>query len=201
MRSPSIKSSPRVKSGRQYAAEHSLPAPRDLNSPRDTTRVFRKNPGPTLRHFVQVRHVRAFVEILPDWTTLSAGLNAILLAPPPRPGVDGFHRPGLVAICAQPRNPHWVVTDERYVDAHRDLFDRLGVPIESTPDGHALRFTEQTLRAYQLLHVLLHELGHHHDRMTTRSKREASRGEPFAELYARSHGDRIWARYFDLFPD
>ena len=37
--------------------------------------------------------------------------------------------------------------------------------------------------------------------MTTRSKRRASRGESFAELYARTHGDRIWGRYFQLFPD
>ena len=86
------------------------------------------------------------------------------------------------------------------MDRHRDIVERLGVPVEATAEGHVLHFTEETLRAYQLLHVLLHELGHHHDRMTTRSRRRASRGEHFAELYARTHADYIWARYFEVFP-
>jgi hypothetical protein len=146
-----------------------------------------------------VRHVRAFLSILPEWDTLAVGLNAILLAPA-RPDCDGFHRPGLVAVCAQPRSLSPLITHRRYVEQHRDIFDRLAVPIEPTTEGHVLHFTEDTLRAYQLLHVFLHELGHHHDRMTTRSRRRASRGEHFAELYARTHADYIWSRYFELFP-
>ena len=74
-----------------------------------------------------------------------------------------------------------------------------GTTFVSASDGVTLRFTERSLRAFQLLHVLLHELGHHRDRMTTRSKRKASRGESFAEQYARRHGDRIWSRYIEVF--
>jgi hypothetical protein len=144
-----------------------------------------------------VRDVRKFLTILPDWPELSRGLNAILLAPA-RPGCDGFHRPGIVAICAQSRNLSQPVDNERYVQQHRDIFDRLGVPVERTGEGYTLHFTRSTLRAYQLLHVLLHELGHHHDRMTTRSQRRSARGEHFAELYARTYGERIWARYFEV---
>ena len=47
-----------------------------------------------------------------------------------------------------------------------------------------MRWTENQARAFQLLHVLPHELGHHHDRMTNRSKLRIARGEPFAEDYA-----------------
>jgi hypothetical protein len=195
-----MKSSPRVKSGRQYRVERSPPAAPDHNSPRPSPQIFRKNPGPGHRHVLMVRHVRAFLDILPDWPTLAAGLNTVLLAPS-RPDCDGYHRPGLVAICAQPRDLCQRVTNSHYVVQHRDIFARLGVPVELTAEGHMLRFTKSTLRAYQLLHVLLHELGHHHDRMTTRSKRRASRGERFAELYARTHGDFIWSRYFAVFPE
>jgi hypothetical protein len=92
-----------------------------------------------------------------------------------------------------------LVARREYVEEHRDIFDRLGVPIEPGDEGYVLGFTEVTLRAYQLLHVFLHELGHHHDRMTTRSQRRSSRGERFAEQYARTHGDQIWSRYFELF--
>jgi hypothetical protein len=45
------------------------------------------------------------------------------------------------------------------------------------------------------MHVLLHELGHHHDRMTTRSRNEAARGESYAETYANRYADRIWEAY------
>ena len=194
-----MKSSPRVKSGHQYRAVRSAPVAPDHNFARPYPEVFRKHPGPGHRHVLLVRHVRAFLEILPQWPTLSIGLNAILLAPA-RPGCDGFHRPGLVAICAQPRNLCQLVSNTLYVRRHADILARLGVPVEPTPDGHLLHFTEDTLRAYQLLHILLHELGHHHDRMTTRSKKKSSRGESFAELYARTNADFIWSRYFTLFP-
>jgi hypothetical protein len=199
----SIRTSPRVKAGRQFRADRSLPAARDHNvAAGDAPRVFRKNPGPGHRHVLMVRHVRAFVAILPDWPTLSVGLNAIGLVPPYRPGVDGFHRAGLVAVCSCPRDLCRVVDDPAYLAAHRGLLDRLGVPVETMPDGQSMiGFTERTLRAFQLLHVLLHELGHHHDRMTSRSQRGPSRGESFAERYAMEYGDRIWDRYFDAFPD
>jgi hypothetical protein len=147
-----------------------------------------------------VRHVRRFLSLLPDWPVLSVGLNTILLGPGSEER-DGFHRPGLVAICAKPRNLCQSVDNVEYIDAHRDIFARLKVPIEATSQGYHLRFTESSLRAYQLLHILLHELGQHHDRMTTRSKRRASRGEGFAERYARSYADVIWLRYFAAFGD
>lgn len=76
--------------------------------------------------------------------------------------------------------------------------DRLGVPARKGPGCYELRFTEGTARAYQLLHIFLHELGHHYDRMTTRSKR-TSRGEPYAESYATKHAETVWDRYLAEF--
>src|SRR3954447_3143258 len=194
-----VRSWPRVRSGKQYQSERSAPAPADHNAQRPCPELFRKHPGTGHRHVLRVRHVRQFLSILPEWPSLAVGLNVILLAPA-RPSCDGFHRPGLVAICAQPRSLSPLVPNGQYIRRHRDLFDRVGVPIEKADAGHVLHFTEDTLRAYQLLHVFLHELGHHHDRMTTRSRRRASRGEHFAELYARTNGDYIWSSYFKQFP-
>jgi hypothetical protein len=188
-----------VKSGRQYRSERSAAAAADHNIPRAYPQIYRQHPGLGHRHVLLVRHIRAFLTILPEWPTLAVGLNAILLAPA-RADCDGFHRPGLVAICARPRNLSQFVANREYVEEHRDIFDRLGVPIETNDEGFVLHFTEDTLRAYQLLHVFLHELGHHHDRMTTRYKRRSSRGEDFAEQYARTNGDHIWSGYFELFP-
>ena len=49
-------------------------------------------------------------------------------------------------------------------------------------------WTEGQARAFQLLHVFLHELGHHHDLITTRRQLRGGRGEAYAERYARDHG-------------
>ena len=62
-----------------------------------------------------------------------------------------------------------------------------------------LELTESTVMAYQLLHIFLHELGHHHDRMSTRSQRRSSRGERYAEHYACAYEERIWQSYLRVF--
>lgn len=81
------------------------------------------------------------------------------------------------------------------------LFERLGVPCERDSSGGDIvcQFTAATVRAYQLLHILLHELGHHHDRMTTRSQVRSCRGETYAEAYALKYEARMWQRYQETF--
>jgi hypothetical protein len=61
------------------------------------------------------------------------------------------------------------------------------------------KFNKKSIKAYQLLHVFLHELGHHHDMMTTRSRLESSRGESYAEEYALKYEKLIFDRYFEVF--
>jgi hypothetical protein len=56
------------------------------------------------------------------------------------------------------------------------------------------------VRAYQLLHILTHELGHHHDRITTQSQKRAARGEPYAEAYARKYEALVWESFTRHFP-
>lgn len=60
---------------------------------------------------------------------------------------------------------------------------------------YIVKWTDGQARAFQLLHIFLHELGHHHDRMTTRSERRAARGESYAELYANVYLRSIWSSY------
>jgi hypothetical protein len=118
---------------------------------------------------------------------------------PRRRDCDGWHVPGVVAVCAWEREL-WREVDSRFFAEHQSLLERLDVPCEPTNDGYVLcRFTESSIRAYQLLHVLLHELGHHHDRMTTRAKKDSCRGEGFAERYALDYEQLIWDRYLEVF--
>jgi hypothetical protein len=119
---------------------------------------------------------------------------------PGDPGVLGWHRRGVVAVCAWDREMvkawGWGIVAE-----NRFFLDRLGVPQEpSGGGGYCLcHFTEATARAFQLLAVLLHELGHPHDRMTTRPKRRPCRGEPYADRYAERAAADLWERYLRAF--
>src|SRR3954451_8566148 len=87
---------------------------------------------------------------------------------------------------------------------YRDDLKRWGDRNTNPAAGHVeLRFTESQARAYQLLHILPHELGHHHDRLTTRSQRRSARGEPYAEAYANRVADSVFPTYertFGIWP-
>ena len=113
----------------------------------------------------------------------------------------GWHWDGVVAICAWERELtlDW---DTVFVNAHATILDRLGVEreiISDDPDGTWCYFDEASIKGFQLMHILLHELGHHHDQMTTKSKRSCARGEKYAETYAMKHADLLWDAYFCVF--
>ncbi|MHC4816821.1 MAG: hypothetical protein ACYTF8_02000 [Planctomycetota bacterium] len=160
--------------------------------------IDRLRPGAGYRHILLKRDVSKFIGLLPDWEELSRDLDAIVLVP----GEDnclGWHTPGLVAVCAWERELFREWTRD-FVDEHRAVLDRLSVVCEPQEDDTCLvHWTEASIRGFQLMHVLLHELGHHHDRITTRSMVRASRGEFYAEQYALAYADRIWDEYFKVF--
>lgn len=157
----------------------------------------RQRPGIGYRHLLLKRDIIAFLELLPDWNSAAVGLNAVVLAPGEYK-LDGYDTHGVVHVCAWESDLWRIVTCAGY-EEHREIWGRLGVPCEPITDEHGAgvlcRWDERTARSYQLLHVLLHELGHHHDRMTTRRQKRCGRGEPFAEAYALRHEEEIWDKY------
>jgi hypothetical protein len=145
-------------------------------------RLDRRPPGEGFRHLVTIAQLRSMIDLLPDWDEAAIGLDAVVLDE----GGDamGWHETGVIAICAWERELWWTNTHPSFVDEHDDILRSLEVERVKLGGKLQLRWTEKQARAFQLLHVLPHELGHHHDRMTTRSKASAARGEPYAEAYA-----------------
>jgi hypothetical protein len=159
--------------------------------------IDRERPGAGCRHLLRKVDVTRFLALLPDWDDLSEGVDVILLAG--GGGPMGWYDHGLVAVCAWDREIAWA-SDLEWVEEHRGELERIGVPIERRRKGMCwLGWTERTAKAFQLNHILLHELGHHHDRMTTRSKRATARGESYAERYAVEYAERIWRDYVAAF--
>ncbi|MFK7960508.1 MAG: hypothetical protein AB8G96_08275 [Phycisphaerales bacterium] len=144
------------------------------------------------------RDIAAFIDLLPDWDELGVGLDAIVIASG-WPDCFGWYEPGMIALGAWPRGRH-VVLDAEWVEECTPILDRLEVPRERVAgDRWRLTFDDAAARGFLLLDVLLHELGHHHDRMSTRAGTECPRGEGYAIDYAERRAEELWDRYVSVF--
>ena len=197
MRQINRKATPKVVGGRVQKTNDPERSPSYYDTPQALPVIDRQRPGKGYRHVLMQRDIETFIGLLPEWAELSRGLNAIVLAPGEY-SFGGWHTLGVVGICAWEADL-WVDYAVSHYEDHKDIFDRLGVVSHPIEKGVMCEFTEAQARAYQLLHILLHELGHHHDRMTTKSKVRASRGEPYAEAYALKHEAVIWGGYQQAF--
>jgi hypothetical protein len=188
------KTTPKVKGGR-VQKKNNWSETTDAVLLAGTSVAFeRRRPGPAYRHLLRKQDLERFIALLPDWDELAVGLRLIVLDEGAY-GFDGWHTTGMLGLCAWERDL-WVDYHPRFVEEHRWLLDRLGVEtVRRDKTCVIVRWTEATAKAYLLLHVFLHELGHHHDRMTTRSRAAAARGETYAEAYATRYVDRIWESY------
>jgi hypothetical protein len=197
MRHLNRKSTPKVKAGRVQKKNNWTESPNYYNTWHWFPVIVRRRPGEGHRHVLTRTAIYRFTTLLPNAEELFEGLSAIVLAPAEE-DTAGYHVPGAVHICAWGKDL-WQVVSVGFYEEHSDIFERLEVPCVRVESGYLCKWTEPKVRAYQLLHILLHELGHHHDRMTTKSKVRASRGEPYAEAYARKYEAKIWVRYLEEF--
>lgn len=159
--------------------------------------VDRKRPGTGYRHLLKRKDIFDFIELLPNWRELSKGLNAIVLEKGSYWSY-GYYVPGVVHVCAWDIDLWLTLSVEGY-EQEKEFLHKAGVPFEKQEDEYICKFTESTARAHQLLVTLLHELGHHHDRLTTKRQNLANRGENYAEEYAKVYGNQIWERYMEVF--
>ncbi len=194
------KTAPKVRGGKVQRKNRWSPTPTCENTPQPRPLVHRRKPGTGYRHLLRRSDIERFMGLLPDWPELSRGLNAIVLAPGD-PSTCGWHRPGVVAICAWQRDLNLADLCPLWLKSHGSLLlKQISEPGDRSDDDRIVRrLAEWTIRAFQLTHILLHELGHHHDRMTTRRQLESCRGENYAEEYCMRHSARIWDVFLDEF--
>jgi hypothetical protein len=165
----------------------------------DEIRLDRRPPGPGYRHLVTIAQLRTFIGLLPDWDEVAVGLHGIVLGAGEE-HVHGWAGDGVVALLAWEHELWWEDCAPWFAEEHREVFDLIGVAVIRHGRRLQVQWTEEQARAFQLLHILPHELGHHHDAITTRSWR-GSRGEAYAEDYALRVQNQVWpayARHFAL---
>ena len=200
MRHINRKATPKVVGGQVQKKNNPETSPSYYDTPPPALVIDRQRPGKGYRHVLMQRDIETFLALLPEWRELSRGLNAIVLAPGGG-RYDGYYGRGVVHVCAW-EEEMWkdYQSGTTFFEAHEPIFRRLGVPMKQGEDGYTVcQFTQETVRAYQLLHILLHELGHHHDRLTTKTQGTPNRGESYAEAYALRHEAVIWGRYQEEF--
>jgi hypothetical protein len=157
----------------------------------------RRNPGKGYFHPASIDDIQRFITLIPDWRDVSKGLNAIVLDSG-CDSSDGYHCPGVIHLCAV-SDDMWQEFSTEHFEEHQDIFERLGVPFRVNGDQVTCFFDEKTIRAYYLLHIFLHELGHHRDRMTSKKGIRSVRGEGYAEDFARRYEEMVWPRFKEYF--
>jgi len=198
MRNAVRKTGMKVRSGKVQQTNRSELTPHYLDTDMPGLVIDRRRPGRGYTHLVGQKQLREFVERLPEWDVLQQGLNAIVLDAGDR-GCMGWCRSGVIAICAWENSLVWENCNSSFYDEHAEILEKLNVPVIQQNGRIQVLFNESTARAFQLVHILTHELGHHHDRMTTRSQKVTVRGEGYAEEYARRFEDEVIEVYSKMF--
>jgi len=188
------KTTPKVRDGRVQKKNRLQPT--RFNS----LKIVMRKPGRDACHVVSPKDLWRFVNLLPDWKRVSADLDLIFLCRGVHDADGWYEYPAHPSIALSAWNDDLILhADRGYMELHRPLFVRLGVDIvEESYGGRHCQFTEDSARAFQLLHIFLHELGHHHFRITEGRGKSAG-SEKYAEDYALKWEKRIWHRYCEEF--
>lgn len=192
------KSAPRVLGSATWSKNNRALTPSYWNTRQAELVIDVQKAGKGFKHFLKKRDVSKFIELIPNWRELSYGLDAIVLTTGGEDYDGIYDNNGVICISAWEKKQD-VSMNSSYFHDHKALFDRLGIRYRKIQDGYYCEFNSDQIRAYQLLHVLLHELGHHVDRMRTKSKNQAARGEQFAESFAFEHEKQMLIKYQDAF--
>ncbi|MEM6804712.1 MAG: hypothetical protein AAF696_25165 [Bacteroidota bacterium] len=191
------KTTPKVKYGKVQKKDRYSLTPNYWNTPQAYLQIDIRKPGKGYKHFLKKRDIHRFIDLLPDREVLMDEIDAIVLDC--GGGPDGWYSGHVIGICAWEKDKTCYLGKD-YFSEHKAIFERLNLSYKIGKKWVECNFTEDQIRAYQLLHIFLHELGHHHDRMNTKKKIDnAPRGEKYAEDYALKHEQLIWNRFFEEF--
>jgi hypothetical protein len=167
--------------------------------------VDRESPRRGFRHVVTKGDIHQFVGLVPDWPALSEGLELILLSRGDAgEWADGYYRhfhrekTALIAINAW-EGDLWTFWELGYFEAHHHVLRAIGVVATEEKAGYRCHFSESQAKAFLLLHVFMHELGHHHDRMRWKQKNLCRGGEVYAEEFANERFAVMLSKYIDVF--
>lgn len=184
------KSAPGVRGGKIQKKNRTSLSPDIYVHDFESLVVQRVRPSKGCVHAVTPTDVRRFVALIPDWNEASQGLKAVVLTPGGDDCYGRYNNAGIIKLDA------WPKSEETYVPVRKEwLIRAMGIEAEHHDLGWFLRLSRDQIRCFLLLGTFLHELGHHLDRISTRSKADASNGEPYAIAYEMRRQRELWPAY------
>lgn len=195
---------PREKRGKRKPKPNKSDRLRWFPGPPGVFSVHRRSPGRQRYHPASPDDVRRFVQLIPGWQRVADDLDGVLLCGPwsaeyyDTEGLYGQHGIVLFSWPKDPRLSMWYAFTRHVPDTIRYL----GLKERKRDRSFQSLWTPAQARAYVLLFVLLHEIGHHVDWVMSRDvhrRRRAGRGEPFAEDWAAEYRHRMWDDYVSAF--
>jgi len=166
--------------------------------------IIKQPAGRGFTHVVSPAQLNKFIGIIPDWSSLSYRLQDILLVPG-HLDYFGYHttyrrrNTAMIALHAWPKDL-WRPLPSGFFRYHRPIFDALGVVYQVRLHEVDCQFTVPQARAFSLLHVFLHEIGHHQDWLRRRGQRLPGK-ETYADDFANSYLDLLLPRFKEIFGD
>ncbi len=199
MRLRNRKTTPKVVGGLVLRKNNHKKTPNYWNTSQKEVIVDVEKPGKGYKHFLKKRDVLKFLQLIPNWGEVSTDLDAIVLISGVTANCDGYYNNnGVICISAWEIEQD-ILVSKQYYEEHKELFERLGIKSKKEGDNYFCEFNDDQIKGYQLLHILLHEIGHHIDRLRTKTKKRSARGEKYAEDYAFEYEEKIWSKYQDVF--
>lgn len=192
------KTATKIRNGRVSNKNRNEKTPNYWNTRQSEIQIDIQKPGKGYKHFLKKKDLIQFWNILPDKEKIGIELDAIILAEGNNM-CDGWYQNGVICICAWEKEMSREM-NYKYFEDHKDLFERLEVKYILKKDSVVCDFNENQIKAFQLLRVMTHEIGHHIDRIRTRKRRTCPQGEVFAFKFEKVYEKKIWNKYFEYFP-
>ena len=192
------KSTPKVKNGKVQNKNNHRLTPDYWNSIQSEIQIVEEKPGMGYKHFLKKRDVIDFLTLIPNWDKLSEDLNSIILEQGDSDYFGIYYQRGVICISAWEKDKD-ITLEKSIFNEIKVILDRLGVVSTKNGDVYHCEFNIDQIKGFQLLYILMHELGHHYDRIQTKNKTRSARGEPFAEEFAFISMDQMWSKYQEKF--
>lgn len=191
----SRKSAPGVKGGKVQKKNRQTLSPDIYEHEFDELVVIRERPLKGYFHAVTPSDVRRWVRRIPEWAAVTDQVKAVVLTEGGDWAFGRYNNAGIIKIDAWPKRPEPLAERKDWLVER--IWEASGSPWRSYDQPVALSRSEA--KAFLLLGTFLHELGHHLDRITTRSGLDAANGEPFAIDYELRRQRELWDAYLEEF--
>ena len=190
------RTAPKVRNGKVLKKNNWQQSPDMFYTVQDEILVERERAGKGYKHLIRKQDVYNMFELIPEWEKVSIGLDGVLLGRGSS-SILGCYNRNVITVTAWETEIVWTDANEGFIEEHSDVLNLLGIPFSPSEEKGLYRvdFSEESAKAFSLIHVFLHEVGHHVDRMSTKRRRYCGRGEDFAENWANERSVEVYENY------